>query len=34
MRAAYFDHGYRQKEIADHLGLHDTTVSNILRKMR
>ncbi len=34
MCAAYFDHGYRQKEIADHLGLHYTTVSNILRKTR
>lgn len=34
MRIAHFDHGYRQKEIADHLGLHYTTVSNILRKMR
>ncbi|MGD8252572.1 MAG: hypothetical protein PVF20_09670 [Desulfobacterales bacterium] len=32
MRAAYFEHGYRQKEIADHLGLHYTTVCNILRK--
>jgi DNA-binding transcriptional regulator LsrR (DeoR family) len=34
MRAAHFEHGYRQKEIADHLGLHYTTVSNILRKIR
>jgi REP element-mobilizing transposase RayT len=34
MHAAHFEHGYRQKEIADHLGLHYTTVSNILRKMR
>jgi hypothetical protein len=32
MRAAHFEHGYRQKEIADHLGLHYTTVCNILRK--
>ncbi len=32
MRTAHFDHGYRQKEIADHLGLHYTTVCNILRK--
>jgi hypothetical protein len=34
MRAAHFEHGYRQKEIADHLGRHDTTVSNILRRVR
>ncbi len=34
MRVAHFEHGYRQKEIADHLGLHYTTVSNILRKIR
>jgi DNA-binding NarL/FixJ family response regulator len=34
MRAAHFEHGCRQKEIADHLGLHCTTVSNILRKIR
>jgi hypothetical protein len=34
MRAAHFEHGYRQKEIADHLGGHDTTVSNILRRVR
>ena len=34
MRAAHFEHGYRQKEIADHLRLHYTTVSNILRQMR
>jgi hypothetical protein len=34
MRAAHFEHGYRQKEIADHLGLHHTTVSSILRKLR
>jgi len=25
-------HGYRQKEVADHLGLHYSTVSNILRQ--
>ena len=34
MRTAHFEHGYQQKEIADHLGLHYTTVSNILRQMR
>jgi DNA-binding NarL/FixJ family response regulator len=34
MRAGYFENGYRQKEIADHLGLHDTTVRNIFRKIR
>lgn len=33
MRKAHFEHGYRQKEIADHLGLHYTTVSNIVRKI-
>lgn len=31
MRTAHFEHGYRQKEIADHLGLHYTTVSGILK---
>jgi REP element-mobilizing transposase RayT len=34
MRTAHFEHGYRQKEIADHLGLHYTTESNILRTIR
>jgi transposase len=34
MRAAHFEHGYRQNEIADHLGRHFTTVGNILRKVR
>ena len=29
---AHFEYGYRQKEIADHLGLHYTTVSNLLKK--
>jgi len=32
MRKAHFDYGYKQKEIADHLSLHYTTISNILRK--
>jgi DNA-binding MarR family transcriptional regulator len=32
MRAAHFEYAHRQKEIADHLGLHYTTVSNIIRK--
>ena len=32
MRAAHFEHGCWQKEIADHLGLHCTAVSNILIK--
>jgi hypothetical protein len=34
MRAGYFEHGYRKKEIADHLGRYYATVSNIIRKMR
>ncbi len=34
MRTAHFEHGYRQKEIADHLGLHYTTVSGILKANR
>ncbi len=33
IREAYREHGYSQKEIADHLGLHYTTVSNILRNV-
>lgn len=32
MTKAHFDYGYKQQEIARHLGLHYTTVSNILRK--
>lgn len=31
MHKAHFEHGYQQNEIADHLGLHYTTVSNIIR---
>lgn len=31
MRKAVYDHGYTQKEVADHLGLHFTSVSRILR---
>ena len=34
INAAPLENGYRRKEIADHLGRHDTTVSNILRKLR
>jgi hypothetical protein len=30
MRKKHFERGCRQKEIADHLGLHDTNVSNIV----
>ena len=29
---AHFEYGYLQKELADHLGPHYTTVSNIIRK--
>jgi hypothetical protein len=32
IRRARFEYGYRQKEIADHLGLHYTTISNIINK--
>jgi len=30
--ASYMTHGYRQKEIADFLGIHYTTVSNVIRR--
>jgi putative transposase len=32
IRAAHYEYGYKQKQIADFLGLHYTTLSNILRK--
>jgi len=32
IRRAHFEYGFRQKEIADHVGLHYTTVSNIVRE--
>jgi DNA-binding MarR family transcriptional regulator len=32
MHEAYFKHGCRQKQIADHRGRRDTTTSNIIRK--
>lgn len=31
IRSACLDHGYKQRDIAEHLDLHYTTVSNILR---
>jgi len=34
IRSAYEQYGYQQKDIAEHLGLHYTTVSNILRAKR
>jgi hypothetical protein len=30
IRSAYFEHGYTQKAIADHLGLHYSTVSRLI----
>jgi DNA-binding transcriptional regulator LsrR (DeoR family) len=29
---AVFEHGYTQREVADHLGMHFTSVSRILRE--
>jgi len=31
IREAVLDHGYTQREVADHLGIHFTSVSRILR---
>jgi REP element-mobilizing transposase RayT len=31
IRGAVFEHGYTQREVADHLGIHFTSVSRILR---
>jgi hypothetical protein len=31
IREAVFEHGYTQREVADHLGIHFTSVSRILR---
>jgi transcriptional regulator with XRE-family HTH domain len=31
MGEAVLEHGYTQREVADHLGLHFTSVSRILR---
>lgn len=33
VRKAVFEHGYTQKEVADHLGLHFTSVSRIVKKV-
>ena len=30
---AHVDHGYRMREIADHLGVHDTTISRAIRRV-
>lgn len=32
IRTAYFDHGFTQSEIADHLGVHNSTVFRIVRR--